>query len=356
MDIRVGIIGASFAKKAFLPALRVIPGVSVEAISSLHLASAQNAAQEFNIPNAYENWHIMLKKHKFDLVCIATPTDTHAEIAIAAMEAGAHILCEKPTAMDIAEVEQMLAAAKRSRRLHMVDHELRFNPNRRRIKQLIASGNIGEVRHAHITSISSSWADTASRPKNDWWSSAKRGGGRLGANGSHQIDMIRWWFGEIVEVCGEVLTMVPNRLDPYTGECWTATADDVTHFMLRTERGILVTVFLSGVAQYNLGNHTRIFGSKGTIFLSNEDEKLLLALGNKPLEEITEHDPNADILGINKGIWSVSVIGALKEFIAAIREKRSLYEGATLYDGLATQYVMDAIRLSTTERRWISIA
>ena len=109
----------------------------------------------------------------------------------------------------------------------MIDHELRFNPNRARIAAMIAEGDLGEIRHVNIANIGNSWADPASRPKGDWWSQAEQGGGRLGANGSHQVDMLRWWLGEVAWVTGAAPTVVPDRLDKATGEAWTATADDL---------------------------------------------------------------------------------------------------------------------------------
>jgi predicted dehydrogenase len=84
----------------------------------------------------------------------------------------------------------------------MIDHELRFNPNRARVQALIADGSLGEVRHVIITNIGPSWNDPASRPRGDWWSLATEGGGRLGANGSHQVDLLRWWLGEVAWITG----------------------------------------------------------------------------------------------------------------------------------------------------------
>ena len=74
----------------------------------------------------------MLAEHPLDLVCIATPTVQHAPMTLAALDAGAHVLCEKPTAMNAAEARAMLDRAETLGRVHMIDHELRFNPNRRR--------------------------------------------------------------------------------------------------------------------------------------------------------------------------------------------------------------------------------
>jgi len=354
--MKVGIIGASFARAAYLPALRHVAGAEVVAIASERLSSAKAAAEEFGVPNAYDDWRHMLSTNAFDLVCIATPTVTHGPMVLAALDAGAHVLCEKPTAMNATEARDMLEKAKELGRLHMIDHELRFNPNRARTAELIANGDLGEIRHVNIANIGSSWADPASRPKGDWWSSAEMGGGRLGANGSHQVDLLRWWLGDVASVSGSALTMIPNRTDKTTGESWVATADDVSHFTLEMQSGALAQVFMSGVAAHNIGNDTQIFGSKGTITLSNETEKLLFARAGQSFEDITEVDPAASLEGVNPGIWNTSVVGALREFAAALSEGRALERGATFVDGLKNQLVLDAVKRSGDERRWIDIA
>jgi predicted dehydrogenase len=351
--MKVAVIGASFAQAAYLPALAHVPGAKVTAIASARLSSAQAAADKFGIPHATDDWERMLETHEFDLVCIATPTVLHAPQTLKALSRGAHVLCEKPTAMTAAEAETMRDAAAAAGRIAMIDHELRFNPNRRRIARMIREGELGEIRHVNIANIGNSWADPASRPRSDWWSDAAQGGGRLGANGSHQVDMLRWWLGEVAWVTGAAPVMVPARIDKATGTAWTATADDVAWMGLEMERGALAHVFMSGVAAHNIGNLTQVFGSKGTITLDNADEKLWFARAGQSFEEITETDPNAALPGLNKGIWNVSVVALLREMAAAIAEGRPPREGATFEDGLRNQEVLDAVRISGTERRWV---
>lgn len=355
MPTRVGIIGASFAKAAYLPALRHTPDAEVVALASARLESARSAADAFGVPHAYDDWRTMLAEHELDLVCIATPTDTHAEMALAALDAGANVLCEKPTAMNAAEATAMRDRAAELGRIGVLGHELRFNPNRRKIAELIASGAIGEVRHVHITNISAGWSDPAGRPKGDWWSLAERGGGRLGANGSHQTDLLRWWFGEATAVTGRAVTMVADRTDKATGEPWTATADDVVHMTLELQRAPIADVFLSGVARHTLGNHTQIFGSEGTILLSNDDEKVMLGAPGAEFEDVSVADPNADLPGVNKGIWNVSYVAFMQELIGAIGEGRPVESAATFEDGLRNQRVLDAVVRATTERCWIDL-
>jgi predicted dehydrogenase len=353
--MKVGIIGASFAKAAYLPALRHIDGVEVVAIASARIERARAAAEAFGVPQAYDDWQHMLEEHAFDLVCIATPTVTHAPMTVAALDAGAHVLCEKPTAMNAQEAKSMLERAEALGRVHMIDHELRFNPNRMRIKELIGSGEIGEVRHANILSIGSGWADPEARPRGDWWSLADQGGGRLGAMGSHQVDLVRWWFGEIRAVSGQALTLAPERRDKATGASWLASADDLTHFALEMTSGPLVQVLITGLAHHGLDNVTQIFGSKGTIWLSNNDEKLLFARAGEPLRDMSVADPNASLEGVGSGIWNVSVVGLMRELVAAIRQQRKP-AGATFEDGWRNQLVLDAVRRSDAERRWIELA
>ena len=243
-------------------------------------------------------------------------------MTLAALDAGADVLCEKPTAMDSHEAKAMLDRAVALGRVHMIDHELRFNPNRKKIEQLIESGFIGQVRHAHITNIGPRWATPNTRAKGDWWSMKDQGGGRLGANGSHQIDLMRWWFGDPGAVVGQALTMVPNRVDKATGERWIATADDTTHFTLEMRSGAVITVFLSGVARHAMDNVTQIYGSEGSILLNTCDERLMVARAGEPFQDMSEIDPNASLPGVNKGIWNVSVVGVMRELAAAIAEKR----------------------------------
>jgi predicted dehydrogenase len=352
--IRVAVIGASFAQAAYLPALRHIPQAQVVAIASGRLASAQAAADKFGIPAAYDDWQAMLDRHPVDLVLIATPTVLHAPQTLAALARGAHVLCEKPTAMDAGEAQGMLDAAVAAGRLGMIDHELRFNPNRMRIAKMIAQGDLGEIRHVNIANIGNSWANPASRPLGDWWSDAAQGGGRLGANGSHQVDMLRWWLGEVAWVTGAAPVIVPDRVDKATGAPWTATADDLAWLGLEMQSGALAQVFMSGVAAHNIGNLTQVFGSKGTVTLDNGDEKLWFAKAGAGFEEITQADSNAGLEGLNAGIWNVSVLAALRELVGAIADGRPLRQGATFVDGVANQRVLDAVRVSGAERRWVA--
>ena len=355
MTIRVGTIGASFARQAYLPALATIDDVELVAIASARLSSAQSAADGFAIAHVYDDWQRMIGEHEFDLVCIATPTLYHAPMTLAALKAGAHVLCEKPMAMNQDESAEMLETADSLNKLHIIGHELRFNPSRMKIKSLIDSGFIGKVRHANIVNITSSMGDPAARSAGDWLTREEMGGGRLGANGSHQIDLLRFLLGDIAAISGQVATMARDRIDKDSGAAWQATADDQTSFLLEMESGALCSVFLSGAARHGTGNQTQIFGSEGTIMLADNDEKLMVAKAGEDFVDMSERDPNARLEGIGKGIWNLSFVALMQELTAAIREGRALAWGATFADGHQCQIAMDAVRQSSSERCWVGL-
>lgn len=99
-----------------------------------------------------------------------------------------------------------------------------------------------------------------------------------------------------------------------------------------------------------------IFGSQGTIKLTDADEKLLVARAGEDFVDMSETDPNASLPGVGKGIWNVSFVALMQEVIGAIREKRSLREGATFADGVKCQVAMDAVRRSSLERCRVTLS
>ena len=169
--MKVAVIGASFAQVAYLPALAHVPGAKVVAIASARLSSARAAAEKFAIPHATDDWEAMLDTHAPDLVCIATPTVLHAPQTLKALARGAHVLCEKPTAMNAAEAAVMRDAAAAAGRIAMIDHELRFNPNRRRIARMIREGDLGEIRHVNIANIGSQLSNGTTGFGSSWYDS-----------------------------------------------------------------------------------------------------------------------------------------------------------------------------------------
>ena len=111
MTVRVGIIGSGFARRVQLPGLRLVPGVAVTAVASGRRANAEATAKEFGIPHAYGDGEQVARAPDVDLVIVSSTPDSHARFAIAALEAGKHVLCEKPAALTAAQARSMVETA-----------------------------------------------------------------------------------------------------------------------------------------------------------------------------------------------------------------------------------------------------
>ena len=323
-DIRVGFIGSGFARRVQLPSLALVPGATATAIASGHRANAEAAAREFGIAHVFTDGRELAASPDVDLVVVSSTPDSHAQFAIAALEHGKHVLCEKPMALDSFEAAQMVTVSEQHPdRLAWIDHELRFEPNRRRARELIRSNAIGELRHIELSLKPYLRGD--GRPQAfdapwTWWSDAARGGGILGAVGSHLIDLCRFWSGsEITYVAGLAETFVKERKDE-SGTVRPVTADDFTSCVLRTKSGAVATITLSTVAGHGPGHLGQVTGSDGTLLLSGET-KLELGKPGGPLEDISAPD---DLWGKTtpNNMWHRAFVRLLREMVGVMRGGR----------------------------------
>ena len=152
MTLRLGFIGTGFARRVQLPGLRHVPGVAATAVASGRRANADAVAREFSIANVFDDGEALARSGDVDAVVISSTPDSHARFAIAAITAGKHVLCEKPMAVSAAEAQTMVAAAaQHPKQVAWLDHELRYEPNRRKARDLIRAGTIGAVRHIELS-------------------------------------------------------------------------------------------------------------------------------------------------------------------------------------------------------------
>jgi predicted dehydrogenase len=345
-DVRIGFIGSGFARRVQLPGLAFVPGAKATAIASGRRANAETVAREFGLAHVFTDGTELARSPDVDLVVVSSTPDSHARYAIAALEAGKHVLCEKPMALAALEAAQMVTAStQHPDRLAWIDHELRYEPNRRRARELIRSNAIGEVRHVELSLKPYLRGDgrpqTSAAPWN-WWFDASRGGGILGAVGSHLIDLCRFWTGsEISYVAGLVETFVKQRKDD-TGTLRPVTADDFASCVLRTSSGAVATITLSTVAHHGTGHHGQITGSEGTLVLSGET-KLELGRAGGPLEDISATDDLWEKIKPNN-MWARSFVRLIGEMVQVIRGGTPQGEPATFRDGWQVQRVLDAVR------------
>ena len=197
-----------------------------------------------------------------DLVSVHSPPFLHLEHVRLAVEAGHHVLCDKPFGRNAQEAAEMLDLANAAGVLHFLNFENRYDTARRHVISAITDGAIGVPEHASFTLLMSI-TRTPLRPYG-WIFDADAGGGWLRAMGSHQIDFARWAFGELGEVVGQLWTTVSERPDA-DGRLRRCTADDGFVLAMRSDRGVTVVMDGSSVASVSLPLSLVVVGSSGVL-------------------------------------------------------------------------------------------
>jgi predicted dehydrogenase len=351
------VVGTGFGVLTHLRAMR-LAGFEVLALVGRNLEKAKDRAAKFDVPHGLNSLTEALALPGVDAVAIATPPHTHAEIALEAIAAGKHVLCEKPFARDADEGRRMLEAAEQAGVVHLLGTEFRYSTSQALLTRAVRDGLIGEPRLATFIMNVPVLADPAGEVP-DWWGRQESGGGWLGAYASHIIDQVRATLGEISGVSAS-LSLVSDR-------DWTAEDTYTVHF--RTASGC------DGVLQSTAGSYgpmdfiTRISGSKGTVWLQGEDVCVADASGTRTLEVPDElrtlpaDPPPAELMvttydhlhaaGFDLGPYT-KLFEYMRDRILG-REAAEDPAPATFADGLAAQAVLDAIRASSAERRWVEV-
>ena len=170
-------------------------GCKVVSIASARLRMLRTTAEEFGVEHFTDNWRETVSRDDVDLVCITPPPVLHHEMTMFAIEHGKHILCEKPMAMNVAQAEEMTAAAEKAKAIALIDHELRFLPGRRKAYAMLREGAIGKVRHAKYN-FRAAYRGNPELPWN-WWSDIEQGGGRVRSDrfACRRLAAVAAWYG-----------------------------------------------------------------------------------------------------------------------------------------------------------------
>jgi predicted dehydrogenase len=386
--LRVAMIGHAFMGNAHSHAWRTAPHFfdlplrpELAVVVGRDAGRAAEAASRLGWAESSDDWHAVVTRDDIDLVDICTPGDTHAEIAIAALAAGKHVLCEKPLANTVAEAEQMTSAAAEAQARGvrtMVGFTYRRVPAIGLARQLVADGRIGEIRHVRAQYLQD-WIADPEAPLSWRLDKAKAGSGALGDIGAHIIDLTQFITGDrIVEVTGRLETFVKER--PYAAastagtlggggtstERGPVTVDDAASF-LATFAGGAMGVFEATRFATGRKNAIRveINGSKGSLAFDFEDMNVLEFFdASNPAEEagfrriiVTEPGhpyvaawwPAGHGLGYEHGFTHQVV--DLVEAIAAGGDPAPSFA-----DGLQVQRVLAAVETSSDTRQWQEIA
>ncbi len=351
-QIRAGVVGSGFGLRVVTPCLNTTGKINVVALVSREPHAVEAQAKSVGIGCVVSSLEAMLNEIDVDLVYIALPPFLHYKSVIDSLEAGKHVLCEKPFGLTAEESRDMYEAARGSGLVHKVGYQMRFQPNRMKIKRVLSEGRIGKLHHVEV-SYQTATRLNSNIPLWHWWFDKHQGGGQLLALGSHQIDTLRWWFGEVKTVHGTLRTYTKERPCPDIKRKKYVSADEAAMFQLEFENDLVASVIVSSVAKDEPMSRIRIVGSNGSLVLDG-DEKLLLFKGPDEVEDISEHDPllGEPVIGLNP--WRTSMV-RFGEHIATCIQNHVVTEGPNFYDGLHNHRVLDAIRESHQVNRSIML-
>jgi predicted dehydrogenase len=343
VPIGAAVVGTGFGARVHVPALRAA-GFDVIALVGRDPDRTARRAERLGIPHAPTSLADALALPGVDAVTIAAPPAAHAALAIEACTAGRHVICEKPFALDANEAAAMLEAAEGAGVTALVGHEFRWATDRAVAARAIHDGLIGEPRMATLVQYVPLVADPDARVP-EWWFDAARGGGWLGASGSHIVDQVRTWFGEVATVSATLPTVA--RRDG---------AEDAFAVRMTMHSGVEVvlqqtaaswTANVVGVSVVAGTDGTLEIGADGVAVSDRSGRRVLEVPGDLALPEApgTSDDPRHRYTHLELGPYT-----RLCEALRAGAEGTPVPDRVpipTFADGLAGMQVLDAIRASS---------
>ena len=384
-SLRVGMVGYAFMGAAHSQAWRTAPRMfdlplvpQMTALVGRDRSKVSEAAGRMGWASVETDWRRLIERADIDLIDICTPGDTHAEIAVAALEAGKHVLCEKPLANSVEEAERMAEAARAARERGiraMVGFTYRRVPAVALAKRLIQQGRLGEIRHVRAQYLQD-WICDPEAPLSWRLQKDKAGSGALGDIGAHALDLAQHLMGDtVIDVVGSLHTFVKERPlagahaglsgTPDSSQRGLVTVDDSATFLAHFARGA-EGVFEATRFAYGRKNALRIEinGSTGSLSFDFEDMNVLhfydatespdTAGFRRILATEPEHPyvaawwPPGHLLGYEHG-FSHQVV----DLVTAIADGTD--PSPSFDDGLQVQRVLHAVEISADQRIWQSI-
>jgi predicted dehydrogenase len=375
-EIGVGMLGYAFMGKAHSNAFIKMPRMMYPAPAIPRLvaiygrteAAVREAAERFGYKRYYTDWRALVRDSEVELLDNGLPNNLHRDPCIEAAEAGKHLLCEKPLAMNSKEAEEMYRAAERARVKHMVAFNYRFVPAIVLAKRLIEQGLIGKVlqfRGAYLQD----WIMDPSFPLVWRLRREVAGSGALGDLGSHVFDLARYLVGEVDSVMGMASTFIEERpLPEDPTRKGRVTVDDAFISLVKFRNGAIGSVEATRFAA-GCKNLLRIeiHGSEGTLVFNLErlnELEVYDARGDtttrgyrRILVTEPEHPyiknwwPPGHIIG-----WEHTFVHEIHHLLECIVDDKPVApQGATFYDGLKNNQILDAVLRSAETGKWEKI-
>ena len=373
-EIGVGLVGYRFMGRVHSNAYRqVVRFFSVDPTPRLRALCGRNeravraAAASLGWEDYETDYARMLEREDVGLVDISSSGETHHEFALAALEAGKHVLCEKPLANTLSEAREMVEAAERSGTVSMVCHNYRRVPAVQLAKRLLDEGRLGKIRHWRAVYLQD-WLLDPNAPMS-WRLRKETGGaGPLADLGSHLVDLAHFLVGPVTEVIGTAETFVKERplegTDGEEGEMDRVTVNDAAAFLARFENGAIGTFEISPMIPGRKAKESfEINGSEGSLIFDLERmNELQVYFEEDPPEAsgfrtVLVTEPEHPYM---EGWWPPGhIVGYEHTFVHTVKDlldgiKTGVEPSPTFEDGYRCQAVLDAVERSLGNREWTS--
>lgn len=330
--LNVGIIGAGRIGQVHAKSITYhIPQAKIVAISDIYYEGAEKVAESLGIPNAYKDYHEILNNPEIDAVLICSSTDTHANIAVEAAEAGKHIFCEKPVDLTVAKIKKVIAAVEKAGVKLQIGFNRRYDHNFAEIKRLANDGKLGKLQTIKITSRD------PEPPSIDY---VKVSGGIFLDMTVHDFDMARFIGGEVEEVYANAAVTVDEAI----GEAGDV---DTALIALKFKNGAIGVIDNCRKACYGYDQRLEVFGTGGQASAANDTPTNVSYInenGNmtdKPLYFFLER-------------YMQSFTDEMTEFINAVQNDE--LTKTTVNDGLEALRLGLAAKLSVKEHRPVKLS
>jgi myo-inositol 2-dehydrogenase/D-chiro-inositol 1-dehydrogenase len=373
--LNIGMIGYGLMGRAHTNAFRQVSQFFtlghrpvLKAICGRDGVKAAEFAANWGYESVETDWRALIARPDIDLIDIAATNNVHAEIAIAAAQAGKIVLCEKPLGMNPAESRKMVAAVEKAKVPNMVWYNYRRAPAVTLAKQLIDEGKLGKIFHYRAKFLQD-WTINADVPQGGpgtWRLDASvAGSGVTGDLLAHCIDTAMWLNGTIDSVTGMTETFVKERKHALTGKKQKVGIDDASAFLARFSNGSLATFEATRYARGHKALYTfEINGEHASLFWDLHDLHRLQWFDHRDASTVrgwrSIHISDGDqpymkhwwIPGVQIG-FEHTFTHQVADFIAGLESGKPA--APTFRDGLATDYVTDAVLQSAKSGRWTKV-
>jgi predicted dehydrogenase len=356
--VRVGIIGTSWwTEMMYLPSLRSHAGAEIAAICGRDRGRAEELAKANSIPRVFTDHRGLIGSGDVDAVVVATPDDLHLPMTMDALDAGLHVLCEKPIANNADDGRRMEQKARAAGVKNMVLFTWRWQPHWKHLKRLVEDGYIGRCRQARFAFD----GGMARHQDYTWRIDGARSNGMVGDLGSHMIDLARWFLGDVRSVSAHLPALVDRSSQSRPP---TVPASDSALLTMEMDSGAQVLVQAGGVS--HVGNQVvriavQLYGDAGSIeakhVLLGPDAGVVVRGIRSTQDEFEPIEiPGATIPGSGAdGLMRpyVEQSAGPRLFIDSIITDEAVRPD--FHDAVRVQEVVDAALRSHRERRWVDV-